>query len=470
MTQQATLDAIRIDQAVLSDLKAAQAIIQAISACLEQSDTTTLQRVLDEHEAADIATVLELVSLNDAVALVDLIDDLGARGRIFGYLSPKRQIEIATSLDRNSLAAIVAAMPHDERADLFNRLTEAQREILLPGLALAEREDVRMLAAYGEGTIGSVMTSDYATLTATQTASMALETLRLQAPNSETIYQAYVLGHDRRLLGSVSLRDVLLADPETTVAEIMDPEPIFVRADEARANAAKLISRYDLIALPVLDAGDSLVGIITYDDAMDVAEQEATEDFLRSGSVGTIVESVREAPILRLYRSRIGWLVLLVFGNIFSGLGIAAFESTIEAYVALVFFLPLLIASGGNAGAQSATLMVRALATGDVRANDWAAMLGREVLVALLLGVSMALAVSTIGFLRGGLQIAAVVALSMTAIVIVGGLIGISLPFLLNRFQVDPAIASAPLVTSLADATGVLIYFNIATSILELPT
>jgi magnesium transporter len=459
----------RIDTTWLADRESAQAAALAISGCLERSDATALRLLLEELETADIATVLELLAPDEAAAVLALIPDVSERGRVFGYLPAGRQVAIAESLERTDLAEMVAAMPHDERADLFKRLTDEQQSLLLPGLALAEREDVRTLAAYPEGTIGSVMTSDYATLNATQTAAAALEALRLQAPSSETIYQAYVVGHERHLLGTVSLRDVLLADPGAAIADIMDADPIFLRAQDPRADAARLISRYDLIALPVLDAKDRLVGIITYDDAMDVAEEEATEDFLRSGSVGSFAETVRNAPILQLYRSRIAWLVLLVFGNIFSGLGIAAFESTIEAYVALVFFLPLLIASGGNAGAQSATLMVRALAMGDVRAGDWLAVLSREFLVAALLGGSMALAVSLIGLARGGPEIAAVVALSMIAIVMVGSLIGISLPFLLNRFRMDPAIASAPLVTSIADATGVLIYFNVATAILAMP-
>lgn len=175
---------------------------------------------------------------------------------------------------------------------------------------------------------------------------------------------------------------------------------------------------------------------------------------------------MRTAGIFTLYRARIVWLVLLVFGNLLSGFGIAYFEDTIAAHIALIFFLPLLIASGGNAGSQAATLMVRALATGDVRSRDWSRMLGREFLVAGLLGISMALAVSGIGIFRGGPEIAMVVASSMIIIVLVGSLIGMSLPFVLSRFNMDPAVPSAPLVTSIADATGVVIYFSIASFVL----
>jgi magnesium transporter len=460
---------MKIDQLVLADRASIDEVAEAISDCLRRADTEAVRRFLDDHEPADDAAFLERLSPEDAGAALRLVA-VEDQASIFGYLDPARQVEIAHLMPRRALADIISAMPHDERADLYNRLDDEDRQALLPGLAHAEREDMRRLASYPEGSAGSVMTSDYATLTPDLTAAEAIDALRLQAPDSETIYKAFIVDDERRLLGSVDLRSLLLARPRERVSDLMDSDPVFIRADAPREEAAQLIARYDLLALPVLNGGDRLAGIVTPDDAMDVAEQEATEDFHKVGTVRDLGTTVRNASIQTLYRSRITWLVLLVFGNIFSGLGIAYFEDTIAAYVALVFFLPLLIASGGNAGAQAATLMVRALATGDVKAGDWATMLGREFLVALLLGISMAVAVSTIGLVRGGPEIALVVAMSMVLIVLVGSLIGMLLPFVLHRFNLDPATASAPLVTSIADASGVLIYFAIATRILAMPT
>ncbi|HVL36020.1 MAG TPA: magnesium transporter [Burkholderiales bacterium] len=286
------------------------------------------------------------------------------------------------------------------------------------------------------------------------------------APDAETIYQAYVIDEDRRLVGTVSLKDLILAAPQARVAELMHREPIAVRADAPREDAARLVAKYDLIALPALDAGGRLVGIVTYDDAMDVAEAEATEDFGKVGAVEQLAVSLKDASFGLLYRKRVFWLLVLVFGNLFTGAGIAYFEDTIAAYVALVFFLPLLIDSSGNAGSQSATLMVRALATGEVVLKDWAGMLGRELVVAALLGATMALAVSWLGLWRGGAEIALVVSLTMLLVVIVGSLVGMSLPFVLSRLKLDPATASAPLITSIADAAGVILYFAIATTLL----
>jgi magnesium transporter len=207
---------------------------------------------------------------------------------------------------------------------------------------------------------------------------------------------------------------------------------------------------------------------VTYDDAMDVAEEEADRHIHKSAAVD-FAGNLKEASVGLMYRKRIFWLVLLVFGNLFSGAGIAYFEDTIQAYVALVFFLPLLIGSSGNAGAQSATLMVRAIATGEVIGKDWAKMLAKELFIAGLLGITMAMAVSLLGLWRGGPEIALVVALTMQIVVVVGSVIGMSLPFVLSKLKFDPASASAPLVTTIADAVGVIIYFTVATSILDFP-
>jgi magnesium transporter len=388
---------------------------------------------------------------------------------LFGYFDHDTQMEMARVLDRRDLARIFEGMSHDERADLFADLSEEQKAALLPGLAQAEREDMRRLASYPEGTVGAVMTSDYATLLPGMRAGDAIEHLRGVAPDAETIYHSYVIDEQRRVLGTVALRDLIVARPGDTVEMLMRPNPAVIRAEAPQEEAVHLIRRYDVLALPVINGGDRLVGIVTYDDAMDVAKEEVDQDFHRVGGLGHVFPSVRDASVKLLYQKRVFWLVILVFGNIFSGAGIAFFEDTIEAYIALVFFLPLLVDSGGNAGSQSATLMVRALATGDVRMNDWGKMLGREVAVAGLLGLTMAFAVSFIGLWRGGPEIAAVVASTMVLIVIVGSLIGMSIPFVLSRLRYDPATASAPLITSIADATGVVLYFAIATAFLPFP-
>jgi len=424
-----------------------------------------LRDYIASQHPADIAGFLSRLDNEPAWQILSALP-LTLRASVFGYLEPSEQAELARHTRRGELAAIVSEMNADERADLFNKLDEEQQQALLPALSQAEREDIRRLASHEEDTAGAIMTSDYATLRPGSTVREALDQLRLQAPDKETIYRAYIVDEERRLLGSIRLHDLILASPQAGIDQLMERNLLTVKITDDQEAVAQQISKYDVLALPVVDEENRIVGIVTHDDALDVLEEEATEDFLKAGTVGGIEESVRDASIGLLYRKRITWLVLLVFGNLLSGVGIAYYEDTIATYVVLVFFLPLLIASGGNAGAQSSTLMVRALATGDVVMRDWGRMLGREVLIAILLGGTMAVAISGIGLWRGGPDIAMVVALTMVLVVMVGSIIGMSLPFLLNRLNLDPATASAPLITSIADAAGVFIYFAIASALL----
>ena len=391
-----------------------------------------------------------------------LLERLPSRAEVFTYFEPEQQVRLAREFPRATLAALVSEMPADERTDLFKRFDQNQRDMLLPALAHAEREDIRKLSSFVEGTAGALMTSDYAMLKKDMTVAQAMAYLRDEAPDAETIYQAYVVDEQRNLLGVVSLRDLILADLNKSLQDLMTSDVVRALVTDDQEDIAKKIARYDLLALPITDEEGVLVGIVTYDDAMDVVSEEVTEDIHKSAGVSTIIGNLKDASIGLLYRKRVFWLVLLVFGNLFSGAGIAHFEDIIAANIVLVFFLPLLVDSGGNAGSQSATLMVRALATGEVVMRDWLYLIGREALVALALGVTMATAVSILGYIRGDEVIALVLALSMVSIVMIGCMIGMSLPFVLSKFNFDPASASAPLITSVCDAVGVVIYLFIA--------
>ncbi|NYZ61936.1 magnesium transporter [Luteimonas deserti] len=439
---------------------------RARSRCLARDDCGLLSSWLDDALPADVADALAHLEPAQAARALPLLAP-PQRAAVFGYLPLHMQSGLVAVVPRAALTELLEHMSADERADLFNALPSEQCAQVLPALAQAQREDIRRLSAYGQDTAGAIMTSDYAALAPGLTAQQAVEELRRIAPDAETIYNAYVIDDARHLVGVVTLRRLITAAPDALVADLMQPRPIVAHVGDDQETVAELIGRYDFIALPILDADGRLVGIVTADDAMDVVRAEATEDaLLAGGTAGRLAGTVRGATIRQLYRLRVFWLVLLVFGNIFSGAGIAHFEDVIAAHLPLLFFLPLLIASAGNAGSQSATLMVRALATGDVRAQDWSRMLGREVLVAGLLGLTMAVAISAIGLWRGGPDIATVVAITMVIVVLLGSLIGMSLPFALSKFRLDPATASGPLVTSIADVAGVLVYFGIARVVL----
>lgn len=442
-------------------------ITELVSLFQNGTDDDIRLRLAQEHPA-DLAAALQDLDPGRAWSSLKFANR-ERQADIFGYLDHDFQTSLATVTPRAELAAIVMEMDADDRADLYKELSDEQRDALMPALAQAEREDIRQLASYEEGTAGAIMTSDYAALPLDISATEALTVLRREAPGKETINRAYVIDEERKLLGSVRLQDLITAPARAMIADIIEVNTHAIGVDADVEEAARRIARYDMVALPVVDGDNHLVGIITHDDALDVMEAEATDDFHRVGTITNLDSSVGSATIFMLYRARIAWLMLLVFGNIFSGAGIAHFEDTIAANLALMFFLPILIASGGNAGSQSATLMVRALATGDIGMSDWSRVFVKELVVAVLLGLSMAAAIAVIGVYRGGVEIAFVIASSMILIVIVGSLIGMLLPFILSRFNMDPATASTPLVTSIADATGVLIYFSIAKQVLSMP-
>ncbi len=447
-------------------------LVPELREMLAAGESTTLRDFCKSGHPAVIAEFISALSSEEAWTVLRHADPpLGSE--IFSHLDEDLQVEIVGSLRREEVARLLADMPPDDRADLFKQLPEKLRESVMPALAQAEREDIRRLSAYKEGTAGAIMSSDYATLSPQLTASQAIDRLREVAPDKETIYYVYVVDERRKLLGVVSLKDLIVARRDARVGDIMHPEVIFARVEDDQEVVVQKMQKYDLIALPVLNGDDSIVGIVTFDDIQDVIVEEATEDFHGMGAIshkappglGNI--DMRDAGILLLVRKRAPWLVVLVFMNIFSGAGIAHFEDTIAAVVSLVFFLPLLIDSGGNAGSQAATLMVRALATGRAKLSDWFFLLGKEVIVAGVLGLFMGLAVSLIGFFRAGPEVALVVSITMVCTVLFGSLVGMSLPFLLSKLRMDPATASAPLITSIADIGGVFIYFSIATYILR---
>lgn len=439
-----------------------------------QDNNQEIQNICHQMHPADLAVQFGDFPIEHCIKILSDLDP-ECCAQVLGHMDYDDQREIALRMPDPKLALIIARMSSDDRVDLLQSLPKEQRDILLHLVAKTEREDIRKLCSYREGTAGAIMTSEYAALTPDLTARQAIDKLRLEAPDKETIYYAYVIDSQRRLLGSVSLRQLIMSKPDTKIGVLMRCDPVMVKVDEDQEEVVRKMGKYDLLAIPVTNGNDSLVGIVTFDDAHDVTEAEATEDFHRMGSITNEVGadslmhiSLKDAGIWLMIQKRLPWLLALVFMNIFSGAGIAFFEDTIQAAVALVFFLPLLIGSGGNAGAQSGMLMVRALALGDVRIKDWFYLLGKEVLIAIGIGIAMGLAVSLIGFFRVGISVTIVVALSMLSIVIFGSLLGMSLPFLLTRFRMDPATASAPLITSLADIGGILIYFGIASWYLSL--
>lgn len=316
-------------------------------------------------------------------------------------------------------------------------------------------------------TAGSIMKEEFVSVNDNVTIEEAIAILRENVKIKNNIYYMYIVNKFNKLTGVLTIRELLAANGEEKIADVMIKDVIAIPVDEDQEEVASVFRDTDLVSMPVANEAEEIIGVIHVEDILDVMQLEATEDFHKMASMGTTPADfssmgLMNASVGLLYRKRIVWLVVLVFMNIFSGAGIAYYEHIIEANVALVFFLPLLIDSGGNAGSQSATLVIRAMTIGDVKIKDWFKMFTKEISVAALMGLTMAAAVSIMGVIRGGLDIAVVVALTMVLIVMIGSLIGMSLPFVFDKLKLDPATASGPLITSIADIVGVLIYFGVA--------
>lgn len=439
-----------------------------------------LQHLIETDNYAAIAAWFEVLRVQDIAVLFSELDSDAPFDALFEVLDPERQVrvfpyidlalqpQILETLSPARRRLIVGEMDSDDRAALIDELSDSDAEQLIAELPAEEREDTREMLAYDESSVGRLMNTDFVSVRPYWSIAEALEHIRAANEKGESVNRIYVTQPEGKLLDALPLRDFILGSLDQPVRTLMRREAITVGPLADREEAVRLIQRYDLEALPVVDEDGSLLGTVTVDDVMDVAEEESTEDFHKMGSVGAVELSIRDASTWYLFRKRSPWLLLLVFANIFSGAALAHYEDTISSALVLLFFLPLLIGSAGNAGSQSATLMVRALATGDVTMRDWFSLALKEFGVALALGLALALAVAGLGIWRGGLDVGITVALTMVIAVMAGSLIGMSLPFAFSRLKMDPATASTPLITCIADISGIVIYFGIASLILDL--
>lgn len=421
-----------------------------------------LRRVLIDMPPADLADLLFDVDMSERMMMFRLLPrDLSSD--VFAWFETDQQNRLLDELTQEETRQLLSGLSMDDRVHLLDELPGTVTQRLLNLLSPEDLRQTRAFLGYPAESVGRLMTPDYVAVRPDWTVSRSLSHVRVKGRRSETIDTLYVVDDGWHLLDAVDLKRFIFAEPDDKVADIMDSQFVALEATQDREEAVLTMDRYDLAALPVVDKAGVLVGIVTFDDVFDVARAEVTEDFHKTAAVAPLKGNYGEARFGELYRKRIGWLLALVFANVFSGAAIASYEEMIAANVALVFFLPLLIASSGNAGSQAATLMIRALAVGEVKMGDWWRLLSKEALISFALGVTMAAVAWAIGFVRAGVETAIVVALTMTLVVVVGSIIGTLLPFVLNRFKLDPATASAPLVTSLADIAGVVIYFSIAT-------
>ena len=437
-------------------------ILPDVRDVLESGDAAELRQALTHLHPADLADLVVSVENSDKVRLFECLDEAG-RTATFEHLEEDDQLDLVNFLGRQRMVGILDAMSSDDRADLIKALPAATVDALLPLLAQAERNDVRRLVAYPEETAGALMTTEYAALSEETTVSQALERLRQIAPERETIYYVFVINGGRQLRGIVTLTELVRARPDRRLSEIMNRDVITLPVEADQEEVARTFEHYDFLAMPVVDGEGRLLGIVTHDDVLDVVEEESTEDAHRMGAVEPLDDPYLRSGFWALVWRRGLWLSILFLGGLITTNAFRRYEHTVAEVAGLVFFVPLIIASGGNTGSQSATLITRALALGEVQMRDWFRVFWREATMGLVMGTFL----GGVGYARAllwgtGGPMAIVVGASILAVVLFGSLLGSLLPMLLQRVGLDPAVSSTPVVASVVDVVGIVLYFTIA--------
>ena len=426
----------------------------------------------------DLAELLNRLPLVEAAAIVRVLPERGATS-LFDQASLRRRSAILEQLEPALAARILEGVSADERTKILRQISPHDCHRLLPSLKPEVRHEAEQLLTYPLRTAGGIMTTEFVRLDPAMTAGQALAHIRSVANDMETIYACYVTEPDTgALVGAVSLRDLVMASADKPVSEIMRRKPITADVAEPQDQVALKISKYNLLAVPVLERDRRVVGLVTVDDVIDVMVEEDTERALRMGAVepGALDDPYLVTPLPVMVRKRASWLVVLFLSEMLTATAMSFFEGEIARAVVLALFVPLIISSGGNSGSQAATLVIRAMALGEVRLADWWRVVRREIFSGLALGLIL----GTIGFLRIAIWtlftdiygphwplVALTVGISLVGVVLWGTLSGSTLPLILKRFGADPATSSAPFVATLVDVTGLVIYFSVAWVVLR---
>ncbi len=443
-----------------------EAAQEQLQTMLETQRFDAVRAMLIPMQSADVADCIdELPETLQAVAFRLLPKDEAIE--VYEYLSPRVQQSLLEDFKTPEVLAIIDRMSPDDRARLFDELPAKVVKRLTQQLSPAEREATALLLGYPPDSAGRIMTSEFVALRETLTVEQALDRIRHLAETSETIYTLYVLDNSRHLIGALSLRDLVVAQPERTLQDLMQREIVYVHTDTDQEEAARMIQRYDFLALPVVDREQRLVGIVTIDDLMDVLEAEGTEDIYTAGGVQSGGENYFQTNLITVARKRVVWLFIVLVANTGTIAVIQSQEALLEEVVLLVAFIPLLIDAGGNVGAQSSTVVIRGLNTDEVRSSQMVKIIWRETLAGAILGVLLGVAVTLWAYWpQGNWGVALSVGLSLVGISILASLAGSALPFLFKALKFDPALMSAPFITTAVDVLGVLIYLNVARVIL----
>jgi len=430
---------------------------------------SAIKSLIPEHPE-DIATFIEEIPQSSHKIFVLRMIAPKKAVEVFEYLSGEIQEETLGSLSSEEVRNILNEMSPDDRTHLFEEMPAELVKRCINMLSPQERKIAMDILHFPVDSVGRLITPDFVQFYADMTTREALAHIRDVGLTKETIYHCYVLDREKKLIGIVSLRKLVLAQHDTKIAALMSAKDVIkVSAFSDKEEAANIFKEYDLIALPVVDTSNKLLGIVTFDDLVDVLEEEVTEDFEKIAAVLPVEQPYMEANFFKIVWKRSFWLIVLVVFESVSAVIMKSHHQAIHQLVALTFFVPVLVAMGGNAGTQSATIIIRSLAVGDIKVRDFFRVVFRESLIGLLIGVTMALVGSAIvAMLQNDWLLSVAVGLSMGITIVLAATVGASLPMLCRKLKLDPALMSGPLIATIVDVIGVALYFYIATSILQI--
>jgi magnesium transporter len=436
---------------------------------IQQKKYVELKKVLSEMNEVDIAEILDPLDKNTTLLVFRMLPkDLAVD--VFAHFSSEQQRDIINAVTDKELEYILDELFFDDMIDLIEEMPANVVNKILKNSTHDERDLINQFLKYPEDSAGSIMTIEYVELRKTMTVKEALAHIKEVGLNRETIYTCYVTDKNRRLEGIVSLRTLVVSPEDEVLIDLMETDVIFVSTHDDQETVAGVFKKYGFLALPVVDAENRLTGIITVDDIMDVMEQEATEDFQRMAAMAPSEEAYLETSVFKLARHRINWLLILMISATFTGGIMAKYENVLQSVVVLSIFIPMLMDTGGNAGSQSSTLIIRGLATGEITLHDGWKVLWKEFRISLMVGITLAVVnfAKTMLYDKVGALISLTVSLTLIVTVVSSKLVGGMLPILAKKLNIDPAIMAGPLITTIVDALSLMVYFTIASRILHI--
>jgi magnesium transporter len=445
-------------------------IFEQFEQLIAQEDKLEIREFLDDQNISDVAELINEYPEYEAQIIANMA--IHRASSVFKILDIAQQKDIIKELPPAKTAELLNELPADDRTDFLEELPKAAIRDLIKLLDPEERKITLSLLGYPEDSVGRLMTPDYVYVYLHNSVNDVFETIRKHAKNSETIDVIYVIDQFGQLIDDIRIRDVILASPDKRVDEIIDGRYVSLNVNDDQEHASQVFKMNNRVALPVIDDNNILLGIVTIDDMLWVANEEFSEDMQKMGGTEALNEPYLDIPLLKLFRKRVGWLVVLFLGEMLTATAMGYFEDEIAKAVVLALFVPLIISSGGNSGSQASTLIIQAMAVGEITISDWWRVLRRELLSGLLLGTVLGI----IGFIRVAvwhsiapqiygphwMMIASTVGFSLVGVVLWGTLSGSMLPIFLKKLGADPAVSSAPFVATLVDVTGLVIYFSFA--------